>query len=95
MSEKSIEDVYEDRNTLVEAFAHAAHSLGFEACYYVHDEWAVIVVELPTGQVSWHVRPDPSNIPDWLPERDGEHVFDGHSRDEKNERLRQFARRNA
>ncbi|WP_231184728.1 hypothetical protein [Haladaptatus sp. DYF46] len=92
MSEKSIAEVYEDRNILAEAAARMAHELGFEVCSYVHDEWAVIAIELPTGQVSYHVRPDPTNIPAWIPERSGEHVFDDHTREEKNQRLRQFAR---
>lgn len=92
LSEKDIREVYEDRNALVEAFARLAHEIGYEVCWYRHDEWAVIAVELPNGQTSWHVRPDPSNIPDWIPERDGEHVFDGHGREQKNARLREFAR---
>jgi len=93
MSEKSIEEVYEDRNTLVEAFARLAGEMGFEVAWYRHDEWAVITVDLPTGPVSWHVRPDPENIPEWIPERDGEDVFDGHDRETKNERLREFGRK--
>ena len=95
MSEKDIEEVYADRNALVEAFARSMFSLGFPVCYYVHDEWAVIVVDTPTGQTSWHVRPDPSNIPDWIPERDGSDIFDGHDRQQKNDRLRDYARRDA
>ena len=93
MSEKSIEEVYEDRNALVEAFARLAAETGFEVFWYRHDEWAVIGIELPTGQVSWHVRPDPSNIPGWIPEREGSEAFDGHDRKEKNSRLRKFGRK--
>lgn len=93
MSEKDIEEVYTDRNVLVEAFARAVAELGFEVYWYHHDEWAVIGADLPTGPVSWHVRPDAENIPRWIPERDAEHVFDGHDREEKNDRLREFGRK--
>ena len=93
MSEKNIEEVYADRNALVEAFARALYDQGQRVCYYIHDEWAVINIELPNGQVSWHVRPDPENIPDWMPERDGTDVFDGHDNERKIERLKKYARR--
>lgn len=92
MTEKSIEEVYADRNALVEALARLAHEVGYQAIWYRHGEWAVIAVELPNGQTSWHTRPDPSSIPDWIPERDRQHVYDGHDRETKNQRLREFAR---
>jgi hypothetical protein len=82
--EKSIEEVYADRNALAVGYAALAWSLGMDVGWYEHDEWAVIYVETPEGQVSWHVRPE--TIPDWVPEAD-EDALVGHSRREKNRRI--------
>jgi hypothetical protein len=83
-SEKSIEEVYADRNALALGFAALARSLGMDAGWYEHDDWAVIYVELPTGQVSWHVRR--ATVPEWLP-KVAPAVYDGHDRRAKNDRL--------
>lgn len=102
-AEKSVSEVYEDRNVLAFAFARSICTLGetlydlgvldecdvYDAGWYLHDEWAVVFVELPEGQVSWHVRPE--DVPEWLMEHDPS-AFDGHTREEKNERLLEFAR---
>ncbi len=92
-AEKSIEEVYEDRNLLAKALvAMAGQIYGADRVgRYTHDEWAVIYADLPSGQVSWHMRPE--DVPKWLPVRDGTEVFDGHDREEKNIRLRQFCQR--
>lgn len=55
-------------------------------------DWAVVTIELPTGQACWHiapadldlfshVRPTPRNAPGW----------DGHDTDEKYRRVDEFA----
>lgn len=88
MSQKSIEEVYEDRNALAQAFARMAHEAGYGVGFYIHDEWAVVNVELPQGQVSWHMRPE--DVLDWVSQFDPVQ-FDGHDRDEKNRRLLAFA----
>lgn len=40
-------------------------------------EWPVVVIELPTGQVSWHMPQHPK-------------PWDGHTTEEKFERIQQF-----
>lgn len=89
-AEKPIRGVYHDRNVLARAFAWLAYTSGFEAGYYVHDEWVVVFVELPQGMVSWHVRPESDGVPEELPRYDPG-VFDGHNREQKNQRLVDFA----
>lgn len=86
-AEKSIAEVYEDRNLLALAFVRMAHDCGYTIYHYVHDEWAVVGVELPGGQVSWHMRPEV--VPDWITECDPVD-FDGHDRADKNARLHEF-----
>jgi hypothetical protein len=92
-ADKSIEEVYRDRNLLAFALcravadAHGKHNVG----WYEHNEWAVVTVRLPTGTVSWHVRPE--TVPQWIPERDPGEWYDGHDRDEKNQRVEQYAKR--
>lgn len=87
-NEKDVGEVYADRNLLVLAFArHFAEKHGRDRIgWYEHDEWAVVTVKLAPGvPVSWHVRPEV--IPSGMPERDPEDWYDGHSREEKNDRL--------
>lgn len=101
--DKTIQQVYEDRNALALALAEAARYLSLERPESHQfgvswtpddgddadaDEWAILYVKLPRGQVSWHVPRklvEASN----LPRRNTE--WDGHDRDEKNARLRAFA----
>lgn len=79
------DSVYRERARLV-AYLAALHpsTIGY------HDpeepDWAVVIIELPTGQASWHVAPDdidlftrvtPSEINTW----------DGHTTEEKYDRL--------
>lgn len=85
---------YEDRNRLAVAFValvggfYGHHQIGVYDDEETGDDWRVIYANLPTGQVSWHVPVD--TVPDWVPERDPSR-WDGHSREEKNDRLDQFA----
>lgn len=90
-AEKDTAEVYRDRNLLALALArsvaesHGVHNVGT----YEHDEWSVVAVRLPSGVATWHMRPE--TVPDWLPERDAEEWFDGHTRAEKNQRVKAFA----
>jgi hypothetical protein len=52
------------------------------------DEWAVIYCWLPTGQVSWHV---PRELVEESNIRRCAAEWDGHTREEKNDRLRTYA----
>ena len=100
---KTIEEVYADRNAAVVALAEAIRRLGLERPNSTKyrawwapddgndadaDEWAVIYVSLASSQVSWHVprrMAESSCLPCESPR------WDGHTRDEKNERLRSWA----
>ena len=71
---------YDARYPLVfSALAIALH-LGMEAGVRVdpeEPEWPVVFIELPTGQVSWHV---PRHVKEW----------DGHTTEEKFGRMARF-----
>jgi hypothetical protein len=51
-------------------------------------DWPVLFVTLPTGQVSWHVSPDDLDLFDHVTV--GHATWDGHSTDEKNDRIRRY-----
>lgn len=96
---KSISEVYQDRNRLAAAFAMLAHRVGGSSCAggwqppaaedADADEWAVCWARLPTGQVSWHVPRSLVEATALVRER---LEWDGHDRDEKNDRLLDYAR---
>lgn len=50
-------------------------------------EWAVVWIDLPTGQVGWHVPME--MVPNWMPKRDP--FYDGYGTETKNNRLREWA----
>jgi hypothetical protein len=104
--EKTLSETYEDRNAAVLALAEMVRVHGnqvgrygpdFRACWSEPEpddadadaeEWALVYVFLPSGQVSWHVPrelAEKSNLPEKTVE------WDGHTRAEKNGRLRQFS----
>lgn len=82
---------YQDRNRLAITFCALIYvRRGREHVgHYDHggDGWRVVYAELPTGLVSWHVPAE--DVPGWLPCR-SDPVYDGHDREEKNARLREF-----
>lgn len=68
---------YEKRYGLVLDAMARARRLGFETGYRIdpnEPEWPVAYIELPTGQVSWHMPQHPK-------------PYDGHSTEEKYERI--------
>lgn len=72
---------YDGRNTFVYHALSAAASLGYSCGVRLdpsEPEWPVAYIELPTGQVSWH-----------LPQHERE--WDGHDTPEKYRRCREFA----
>ncbi|MGQ3411054.1 hypothetical protein ACT4ML_02165 [Natrinema sp. LN54] len=89
--EKSIDEVYHDRNLLAIAFARAIHlTWGREnAGWYWHGEWPVVWVDTPTGQKSWHVTPDLEDVLERssLQQCKPTGGYDGHSRTLTNYRL--------
>lgn len=89
MTEKELDDVYEDRNLLACAIAQTTGApTGWKPAPDADDDWAIIWIETPMGQVSWHV---PREMAEDLgpPRRDSD--YDGYDRQEKNERLAEWA----
>lgn len=71
---------YDERNAAVVLCVGYAMRAGYEAGFRIDEEeaaWPVAFIELPTGQVSWH-----------LPEFPLE--WDGHQREEKYRRVKEF-----
>lgn len=89
-TEKEMDEVYEDRNLLACALAQATDApSGWKPDEESPNEWAIVWIETPTGQVSWHV---PRDMAEKLapPKRDAE--YDGYSRFVKNDRLARWAK---
>ena len=77
--ESTPEDAYLDRNLAVQVIAVMANRLG----YYMgirnrNDEWPILYIDLPTGQVSWHLPSNElvGNFPDYTGEWDGHDVME-------------------
>ena len=110
--EKSLAEVYADRNRLAVAFAMLAEEAatmqdglavpdrfnGYGGGWHIPtdeddaaaDEWAVVWANLPTGLVSWHV---PADLPELTALSHCPVEFDGHTRQDKNDRLLNYAAR--
>lgn len=88
------ETAYRERNLCVAAIARFAVAQGLVAGFGKHDEtdttweadWRHIVfIDLPTGQVSWHIHDSEVSHFGFLGAYDGK--YDGHSTPEKYRRL--------
>lgn len=83
------QDVYTDRNLLAQLAAQLAEQLGYRVWVGTDSkepDWPVLFIELPTGQVSYHLPRSEMVIdpkPDAAP-------WDGHSTDEKRRRIRSY-----
>ena len=81
-----IDEAYFDRNQAVQLLARTAWLLGWPMGVRRdpdEPDWPVLMIDLPSGQVSWHIKAD-ELIGMW-PAYPGE--WDGHSLDEKRRRL--------
>lgn len=92
IEESRVNKVYRDRNLLGVAFAVDRLQLGCDAGYYddeTDSDYPVVWTVLPTGQVSWHVRPEMRDLLEAsaLPETQPPGGYDGHSRELKNKRV--------
>lgn len=69
---------YEQRYGMILRAVAKAHTLGLQAGFRFdpkEPEWPVAFIELPTGQVSWHIAPHPIE-------------WDGHTTEEKYRRIK-------
>jgi len=85
--EKSIEMVYEDRNLLACALTRAVDAPSGWKWDPAEPGWAVMWIETPMGQVSWHV---PRDMALGMGPDPGWADYDGYDREEKNDRLREW-----
>ena len=81
------DEAYVDRNLAVQVLAILAKQKGYQiGIRNREDDWPILYVDLPTGQVSWHIPKD--EIVALLPDYPGE--GDSHDLKEKRDRLRRF-----
>ena len=81
------DEAYMDRNLAVQVLAILARQQGYQiGIRNREDDWPILYVDLPTGQVSWHIPKD--EIVALLPDYPGE--WEGHDLKEKRDRLRRF-----
>lgn len=86
-SNGTTEECYRDRNQLAVALARMAILRGWDAGVRERDEpWPIIVIDLPIGQVSYHVTHHA--VPDDLQTYPGE--WDGHDLATKRDRMERF-----
>ena len=91
MTEQSstLDDAYFDRNQAVLAMAKLAMEQGYRVGLLTDPEepdWPVLMMDLPTGQVGWHLPKEEIVIS--FPEYPSE--WDGHSLEEKRNRMHNF-----
>lgn len=79
-------DAYFDRNQAVLALARLAKAQGLVVGVKEDPEWPILFIDLPTGQVSWHIAKK-ELVGEW-PEYSG--VWDNHTLEEKRERMKRF-----
>jgi len=85
------ESLYVERAFCTLAIARAARALGcrvgFREDESLHSpqDWPVLFVDLPTGQVSWHLSAEDRRIAADIGHYDG--AWDGHDTEEKYRRL--------
>ena len=82
-------EAYFDRNQAAMALAKLAQAQGMKVGLRVdHKEpdWPVLMVDLPTGQVSWHLPKDEvvGQFPEYIQE------WDGHDLETKRQRMEAF-----
>ena len=95
MSAPNTDEIYSDRDKLLSQLARMAfeqgYTVGLGIDESVPDIWQhVIFIELPTGQVSWHLLEDELEWFTFLP--DYNDVWDGHSKIEKYNRILKYAK---
>jgi hypothetical protein len=86
---------YEDRAVLLAVLA-AIYPARLCANDPEWPDWPVLYIDIPTGQVSWHINPDDTHLfrhaHHIAPNAPGAPVWDGHTREERNDRLTALVR---
>ncbi len=85
----SLGEAYFDRNQAAMALAKLAQAQGWKVGLRVDQkepDWPVLMIDLPTGQVSWHLPKD--EVIGQFPEYD--RSWDGHDLDMKRKRMEAF-----
>lgn len=84
--ESNPDEAYLDRNLCVQVMARMARQLGYNAGIRENGDWPILYIDLPTGQVSWHI--PKADIAGISPEYHKE--WDGHDVECKRKRLVEF-----
>lgn len=84
--ESKPDEAYLDRNLCVQVMARMARQLGYNAGIRENIDWPILYIDLPTGQVSWHIsKPDiTGKFPEYM------EGWDGHDVEIKRMRLIEF-----
>ena len=87
--ESKPDEAYMDRNLCVQVMIRMAQELGYNIGVKENGDWPIFYIDLPTGQVSWHVPTSDfvSEFPDYSPD------WDGHDLELKRERIIDFIRK--
>ena len=86
-TESSPDQAYHDRNLVVQLAAKLAIQCGLKAGIRERQgQWPILYIDLPTGQVSWHIPADEliPGLPDF-PDS-----WDGHDLEMKRRRVNRF-----
>lgn len=88
-NKKTLDDVYYDRNLLACALAVATGApSGWKPAPDSGDEWAIVWIESPMGQTSWHV---PRDLAESIGPAKRDSEYGGYSREQKNDVLASWA----
>ena len=87
--ESKPDEAYLDRNLCVQVMARMAQKLGYNVGVKENGDWLILYIDLPTGQVSWHI--PAAELVKALPEYKGQ--WDGHDLELKRERIIDFIRK--
>jgi hypothetical protein len=87
------DQAYSERNKVVAALARTIRNLGLDVYVAKHieedweDDWRnILVIELPTGQITWHFHDSELDLLKTFKVREG-YIYDGHTTEEKYQRL--------
>ena len=84
--ESKPDEAYLDRNLCVQVMTRMAQKLGYNVGVKENGDWPILYIDLPTGQVSWHI--PAAELVRALPEYNGK--WDGHDLEEKRKRIKEF-----